>query len=334
MSSEVRYSPSSNEAVATGSSRSAGVRNGVTTASAGAGRAMAIVVIVLTTAVATVWSLVGLRQLTSSIARENTEHLDRARKTFDSMRARTLDNLGAHARVMVEDPRLKSTLATDGVDEATVADILGDIGKLRGTGFLIVLTPEGRVFAQAGADELRGLDLSGSSAVKKAQGTSEASVGSWVIGGKILDLSLMPVRFASAAPIAYLVVGQAVDQDLLNAIAGQTGVAVATATGSGIMLSAPPDEALKQVFATVAGQAESAQSRLFEINGESYVAAIAELEETGQSRPRLVLVQSLARTAGSFGTIKWMTLIPPVLVLIAVLFAMTANRRVVVVRQP
>jgi hypothetical protein len=334
MSSEVRYSPSGNEGVAAGSSRASGVRNGVTTASAGAGRTMAIIVIVLTTAVAAVWSLVGLRQLTSSIARENTEHLEHARKTFESMRARTLENLRAHARVMVEDPRLKSTLATDGVDEATVADILGDIGKLRRTGFLIVLTPEGRVFAQSGADELRGLDLSGSSAVKKAQSTVEATVGSWVIGGKIFDLSLMPVRFGGAAPIAYLVVGQAVDQDLLNAVSDQTGVAVATATGSAIMLSAPADDVLKPVFATVAGQAESAQSRLFEINGESYVAAIAELEETGQSRPRLVLVQSLARTADSFGTIKWMFFVPPVLVLIAVLFAMTANRRVVVVRQP
>lgn len=333
MSSEVRYS-SSSEGAATGSSRTPSVRNGVTTTSGGAGRVMALIVIVLTAGAACVWSLVGLRQLTSSIARENTEHLEHARKTFESMRARTLENLRAHARVMVEDPRLKSTLATDGVDEATVADILGDIAKLRRTGFLIVLTPEGRVFAQAGADELRGLDLSGSSAVKKAQAAPEATAGSWVIGGKIFDLSLMPVRFGGAAPIAYLVVGQAVDQDLLSSLAEQTGVAVATATGSTVMLSAPADEALKAVFTLVAGQAESAQSRLFEVNGESYVAAIAELEESGQSRPRLVLVQPVARTAASFGTIKWMIFIPPILVLIAVLFAMTANRRIVVVRQP
>ena len=333
MSSDVRYSPSASEGAATGSSRTPSVRNGVTT-SGGAGRVMAIVVIVLTVGAAAVWSLVGLRQLTSSIARENTEHLEHARKTFESMRSRTLENLRAHARVMVEDPRLKSTLATDGVDEATVADILGDIGKLRRTGFLIVLTPEGRVFAEAGAAELRGLDLSGSSAVKKAQGAPDATVGSWVIGGKIFDLSLMPVRFGTAAPISYLVVGQAVDQELLNSLADQTGVAVATATASTIMLSAPPDEALKPVFTLVAGQAESSQSRLFEVNGESYVAAIAELEESGQSRPRLVLVQPVARTAASFSTIKWMLFIPPILVLIAVLFAMTANRRIVVVRQP
>ena len=125
----------------------------------------------------------------------------------------------------------------------------------------MVLSPEGRVFAQAGAEELRGLDLSGSSAVKKAQGSLEAVAGSWVIGGKIMDLSIMPVRFGSK-PIAYLVVGQAVDQNILNAVADQSGVAVATATGQTVMLSAPADTKTKAVFAAVVGQLGSAQSRL------------------------------------------------------------------------
>src|SRR5262249_12418101 len=221
MSSDVRSSPAASQGLATSSSRTNGTRPGVTShdAPSSTGRVMSLLIIVLSVGLAAVWSLVALRQLSTSIVRESSTHLDRARRTFDLTRARTLDSLRAQARVMVEDPRLKSTLATDGVDEVTVADILGDLGKLRSTGFLIVLTPEGRVFAQAGADELRGLDLSGSSAVKKAQGSSDATVGSWVIGGKIFDLSLMPVRFGTAAPISYLVVGQAVDQDLLNSLA-------------------------------------------------------------------------------------------------------------------
>src|SRR5262249_33800105 len=206
-----------------------------------------------TTGAAAVWSLVALEQLSSSVSTESVLHVDRARKTFDLTRLRTVDSLRSLSRVMVEDPRLKSTLATDGVDEVTVADILADLEKLRGTGFLLVLTPEGRVFAQAGADELRGLDLSGSSAVKKAQGTVEAVTGSWVIGGKIMDLSIMPVRFG-ASPIAYLVVGQAIDQAMLNAVADQTGVAIATAIGQTITLSAPAGDNLQAVFSTVVAQ--------------------------------------------------------------------------------
>jgi hypothetical protein len=196
-----------------------------------------------------------------------------------------------------------------------------------------VLTPDGRVFAQAGADELRGLDLSGSSTVKKAQATAEAVTGSWVIGGKIMDLSIMPVRFGPK-PIAYLVVGQAVDQDMLNAVADQTGVAVATATAQAVMLSAPADDATKAVFSTVVGQLEGAQPRLFEINGASYLVAMSELEESGQTRPRLVVALPLAQPRAAFAISRWMLFVPPVLMIIAVLFALTAGRRIVVVRQP
>jgi hypothetical protein len=291
------------------------------------------VILALTFGVAAVWSLVALHQLSSSIVRESATHLERARRTFDLTRARTLDSLRAQARVLVEDPRLKATLSTDGIDEVTVADILGDLGKLRSAGFLIVLTPDGRVFAQAGADELRGLDLSGSSAVKKAQGSLDAVTGSWVIGGKIMDLSIMPVRYGQR-PIAYLVVGLAVDQDTLNSVADQTGVAVATATGSTVMLSAPPGDPTKAVFAAVVGQLDSSAPQLFNVNGETYVAAMSELEESGQTRPRLVVAQSLSQARATFATSRWLLFIPPVLVIIAVLFALTAGRRVVVVRQP
>ena len=334
MSSDVRSSPAVNPGVATGTPFVGGLRNPETShrVPRGARRLMSVVILALTTGVAAVWSSVALRQLHSSIAHESADHLESARKTFDSTRSRTLDNLRAQSRVMVEDPRLKTTLAADGMDEVTVADILGDLGRLRRTGFLMVLSPDGHVFAQAGADELRGLDLSGSSAVKKAQGTLEAVAGSWVIGGKLMDLSIMPVRFGPT-PIAYLVVGLAVDQDMLNDVANQTGVAMATEVGGALMLSSQPEDGMKAVFPMVAGQRESTQSGLFEVNGETYVAAIAELEQSGQSRPRLILVQSLGHATKLFATIQWMIFFLPVLLLIAVLFAMTANRRTIIVNE-
>jgi hypothetical protein len=334
MNSDVQ-SPAGSQSLATPTPRTTGNRRAAPDrgAQGTTGSALSLVILALTFGVAAVWSLVALHQLSSSIVRESATHLERARRTFDLTRARTLDSLRAQARVMVEDPRLKSTLSVDGIDEATVADILGDLGKLRSTGFLMVLSPDGRVFAQAGADELRGLDLSGSSAVKKAQGSVEAVTGSWVIGGKILDLSIMPVRFGPR-PIAYLVVGTAVDQDMLNAVADQTGVAVATTTGQTVMLSAPPDDPTKAVFGAVTGQLDSSAPQLFNVNGETYIAALSELEESGQTRPRLVVAQPLSQLRATFATSRWLLFIPPVLVIIAVLFALTAGRRVVVVRQP
>jgi hypothetical protein len=335
MSSDVRASTSASQRLSASKPRTTGNHAGANGPEVpqGTGRALSLVIIALTVGLAVMWSLAMRHQLTSSIVRESAGHLDRARRAFDLTRSRMLDSLRIQARVMVEDPRLKSTLATSGIDEATVTDILRDLGKLRGTGVLLILSPDGRVFAQAGADELRGLDLSGSTVVKKAQGTREAVAGSWVIGGKIMDLSVTPVRFGPN-PIAYLVVGQAVDQDMLNAVADQTGVAVATTTGQTIMLAAPPEDGTKAVLAAVLGQLDSSQSRLFAVNGETYIAAISELEESGQTRPRLLVTQQLARTSAAFATTKWMIFVPPVLVIIAVLFALAAGRRIAVVRQP
>src|SRR5262249_47484232 len=155
----------------------------------------------------------------------------------------------------------------------------------------------------------------------------------WVIGGKIMDLSITPVKFG-AKPIAYLVVGQAVDQDMLNAVADQTGVAIATANGQSLLLTAPPGDATKEIFTTEAWQLQPGRSRLFEINGERHVTALYELEESGQARPRIVIAQSLAQARAAFATSRWMLFVPPALILIAVLFALTAGRRIVVVRQP
>src|SRR5690349_13526612 len=109
MSSDVRSSPAASPSLATSTSRTNGTRPGVTghDVPSSTGRVMALLIIVLGVGLASVWSLVALRQLSSSIVRESSSHLDRARRTFELTRTRTLDSLRAQARVMVEDPRLK-----------------------------------------------------------------------------------------------------------------------------------------------------------------------------------------------------------------------------------
>ncbi|HEY5938094.1 MAG TPA: hypothetical protein VIU61_25765 [Kofleriaceae bacterium] len=285
------------------------------------------IVVLLTVGLAAVWSFMAQRQLTTSVTAQQADDLIHARKSFELVRSVIQDNLDSQCRVMVEDPRLKSTLATEGMDEATVADILSDLGKLRRTGFLIVLSPEGRVFAQAGADELRGLDLSASSVFKKAQSSPEAVVGSWVINGKIMDLSLTAVKFDTQV-IAYLVVGRTVDQRLLAGVAAQSGVGVASAIGNKVVMSS--SDSLASVVSAVASEPGTFDNRVFDVAGQRYVASVSELEETAQTKPRLVIVKPLEAPA-AFETLKWMLFVPPLLVFIAVLFSMTGGRRTIVV---
>jgi hypothetical protein len=279
-----------------------------------------IALLVLMVGVAVLGSFVGLRQLDTAIATENRGRLDGAKGVFDLLRTRALEDMRGQGRILVEDPRLKSTLATEGMDEATVADILRDLGKLRGSGMLVVLTPEGRVFAESGAPELRGLDLSASKVVKQAQSANEAVVGSWVIGNKIIDLSIIAIRFDTNV-ISYLVVGQTVDQALLKALGTATSVGVGIAIGT--EWTAVSDDSLKAM--TVLAKDTTAGSPLFELDGTRYVANIVELEQMGQSRPRLVLVQSLAPTGVTFSIFKWLLWLSPILVLIGMVLAISRS---------
>ncbi len=279
-----------------------------------------IALLVLMVGVSALGAFVAIRQLDTAIAAENRTKLDGAKNVFDLLRNRALEEMRGQGRILVEDPRLKATLATQGMDEATVADILRDIGRLRGSGMLVVLTPEGRVFAEAGAQELRGLDLSASSVVKKAQTSNEAVVGSWVIGSKIIDLSIIAIRFDTTV-ISYLVVGQMIDQALLKSLGTATGVGAGIAIGT--EWTSVSDDKLKAM--TTLAQNPTAGNQLFELDGTRYVANIVELEQMGQSRPRLVLVQSLAPTGATFSIFKWLLWLSPLLVLIGMVLAISRS---------
>jgi len=271
------------------------------------------VVVAVTVGLACAWSWVARQELAGSVVNENVARLEHARILFDAIRARTQQMLRAECRLLVEDPRLKSTLATQGIDEATVADILRDLAKLRGSGMLIVLTPEGRVFAQAGADELRGLDLSASAVVKNARNTGEA-IGAWVIGGNIVDVGITSVRFDSGV-IAYLVVGLPIDRSVLSAVGDGAGVSVALISGGQVTIATKLDKA----FARYVRQ----PAPLLEIDGERYVARMTDVEPGAQAHPRLAMLRALGPSDDLFETVKLLLFVPPVLVLVAVLFAMS-----------
>ena len=285
---------------------------------------LAVVVIVLAVGMASVWTVVARDQLKISTVAETSDHLIAARKAFDALRVQTQANLAASCRVLVEDPRLKATLATEGMDTATVADILQDLAKLRRSGFLLILSPAGRVFAQAGASELEGLDLSASAVVKAARDGEDATVGSWVLAGKVMDLSIKSIRYGES-PVAYLVVGQPVDEAMLASVNAQTGVAIASALANKVGMASSKDPVLADVFIRAVAEAVGPLPRVVESNGQHFVASVVELPETAQAH-RLILVASLDTVAERFRVLEWMVFVPPALVLLAVLFVFSAIR--------
>ncbi|HEX2687395.1 MAG TPA: hypothetical protein VHN14_12300 [Kofleriaceae bacterium] len=283
-------------------------------------RAYPIAVLVIMTGLAALWSLAAKRQLDSALAASAAQSLERAHALFDVLRRRTQASLRSQCGVLVEDPRLKSTLSTDGIDAATVADILTDLGRLRGSGFLLVLSPEGRVFAEAGADELRGLDLSESSVVKKARAVRDEVVGAWVIGGKVVDLAITAIQF-NRTVLAYLVLGQAVDAELVKAVSEGTGLAVAVIAGAEASPASTNDDQLGAVFQTLVHDGGAAGARAVEIAGARYLTTTVELEGTSPSHPRLAVVRALAAEQQPFKSFEWFLLAPIGLLVIGIALA-------------
>ncbi|NVB80312.1 MAG: hypothetical protein HOV81_18100 [Kofleriaceae bacterium] len=282
------------------------------------------VIVVLTVGLAATWSLVAQRELATAIAHTRVDELARVKVAFEAARARTHASLKAHCQMLAEDPRLKATLATENMNAETVDDILADLSKLRGGGVFMVLTPEGRVFAESGAKELRGLDLSASSVVKRAEAQSTAAVGAWVLGGKAMDLSIMAIRYGESL-IAYLVVGQAITDADLKELGAQCDCDVATSLGGKVEAASTSDEAMRSALERLAAEATPTSGRIVAVAGADYAASSFELGDVTQSH-RLVAASALAAEHGPFARLTWVMWIPPLLVLLAVLFALSANR--------
>ncbi|MEO7731601.1 MAG: hypothetical protein ABIY55_11555, partial [Kofleriaceae bacterium] len=246
----------------------------------GRSRGYLAAVIVVVVGLTAGWVYLARLQLAAAMRADDNDSFARGHALFDGVRARIQDALRAECRVLVEDPRLKATLATEGVDEATVSDVLDDLNKLRRTGFLLVLSPDGRVLAEAGARELRGLDLSASSVIKLVHGASEAVGGAWVIGGRLVDLGVAPVGFETSV-LAYFVVGEAIDAPLLRLVGDGSGLAVGVIAGPEPGPLSTDDPALRAVFEAMA---HDASDGVVAQGGARYATRAVDLAEVALAR--------------------------------------------------
>lgn len=285
------------------------------------------VMVAVALGLAAVWCVIALRVLASALSRESTDRLAHAAAVFDALRARTADDLRDQSQMTASDPRLVAAVAAGGPDSAAVADLVAELSRRRGGGLVQLTAADGRLAVAAGADALRGLDLASTRPFDRAQRSGEPVAAGWVVGDRLVDVGIAPVR-AGAAPAAYLVLAREVDLATLTRVADATGVAMASAVGDTITLAAPGDVP-RHVFAATAGRDEPVDGQRIDYRGDGYVASVYELYGPGQQRPRLILARSLARAGTAFTAVRWMIYGPVLLVLVAALSAMTARRRMI-----
>ena len=156
------------------------------------------------------WATVALTRGLDDLDTRVLTQLDQASRATLDVHHRQLESV---ARVLVDDARIRTTLATPGIDAATIEDVLTDLQKASGHAAYAVLDARGVVRASVGVDALRQLDLGTSALVKQArESTSTSDV--WVLGGRPLLLALAPVRLGDELS-AFLVVGDVLAPELL-----------------------------------------------------------------------------------------------------------------------
>ncbi|XXF80046.1 cache domain-containing protein [Myxococcaceae bacterium GXIMD 01537] len=233
-----------------------------------------------------------------------------AEHLFTQDRAARQQRMQAECRLMSEDPRLKSALATEGMDRATVEDILVGLRKQSSAEVIAVLNPTARVMASEGLDGLTGLDLSTAAVVRAAQQGTDASAGSWVLGDKLFDVSARALRFGDNT-IAFLVLASPINTATLE------NLHMATGTGAALLISGkagpsfPPLPSFQGAFAALAQEpaALPLQRRTFDPQ-----AAVAQVVEVPQTMPqvRVALVRMADGVTEPFGAMSWLIWVPSI----------------------
>jgi hypothetical protein len=245
-----------------------------------------------------------------------------AEHLFQQDRASRQQRLQAECRLMSEDPRLKSTLATEGMDRATVEDILVGLRKQSSAEVIAVLNPSARVMASEGSEALSGLDLSTAAVVRAAQQGTDAAAGSWVLGDKLFDVAARALRFGDNT-IAFLVLAAPVTSSTLENLHAATGTGAALIVSGKATPSFPPLPSFQGAFTALAQEPSAVPLQRRAFNG---VASMAQVMEVPQTMPqvRVALVRTADSVTEPFGPMAWLVWVPPV---VAALFGALAILR-------
>lgn len=208
--------------------------------------------------------------------------------------------LEAECQLLSDEPRLKSTLATRGIDDATITDILQDLQPATGAKILATLTPNARVQAVIGESALAGLDLSSWSVIKAAAAAAHAVSGGWTLGGRALNVGATAIRLGDR-PIAFLLLATELDEKSLARIERLTGTSGGIVVGAKAPMSVSHDPKIRSALERAAASIQPGQvGRVDDL--------AARVDEIGSAVPSVksVWLQPTGSADADFKLLDWL----------------------------
>lgn len=210
-----------------------------------------IAVAVALTVAAGAFAFFGVVRLRAGYQTIDDARLVAAEHMFQQSQDSAHHLLESQAAVIANDGRVRATLATPGIDAATLRDLLDDVRASSGAGLLALLTPAGVVTAASGEQKLEGIDLSTSEVVKRLLGGEDMAGGSWTYGTSAMNIGAARVRLGPRLA-GVLLVGNAVPAETFTAIEAALSVHGALVIGrevSAASASAPPSPVVARLLA-------------------------------------------------------------------------------------
>jgi hypothetical protein len=234
-------------------------------------------VAILSVALAVVWSVVTRRELTESGATRARAKLEHAEAGLRHYQELVDAKLRTNLQLLAEDPRLKSTLATRGIDAASVADVLIDVRTQSGLEILGVLGPDGRTMAVMGVEQYRGADLSASPVVRKADLADGVVSGLWVTGDRVVHIVATTLRLGQRV-IAFVVAGTPLESSTLQRLHQTTDVGMGLVVDGRVTRASA--EPLIASLALAATETTSGAARALSTPSGEFLAAVSNLDAT------------------------------------------------------
>lgn len=203
-----------------------------------------IVLSVLAPVLAAGWGVLASTYYDRGLAKVDDHQLLRAERAWNAAVEGEFASLNDETRVLVDDARIREPMAVPNVDDETLIDLLQELKGASHASLVGIVNPAGVVRVVVGADAVRGVDLSGSSLMKPAEGKAPATT--WVFPDRIVAVTVAPIRLGERF-VGYLMMGRDIG-GTLSLVEQATGVSGAVVFQQKVVVSTDKDASHAPAF--------------------------------------------------------------------------------------
>jgi len=169
-----------------------------------------------------------------------TEDLQRSRQVFEELQGYRASLFKSQVAVIADEPRLKATVATPGVDAQTIREVAVDHQRTVRADLFLVVDSAGKVLVDVADPSATGTSMAQAEIVAKTLEKRDSS-GIWVRNDKVHQVQARRLEFGSDV-VGAIVVGYVIDDRVADTVYNQTASSVVVSLDETVVARSPFEE--------------------------------------------------------------------------------------------